>query len=145
MCCTTCTGPQPITFEFVCVEVAAAGSRQSPPHSLSQEDAKLGDRQEHGAAKCDVTCLALPCCASCQACYGIEAVPEGEWLCWPCTDYEAGLRKQGQSQATIRPPRWGVSGAGLAGWLAGWNLFDWGGCMHVQPWPQLGPQVAVGS
>lgn len=52
---------------------------------------------------CDPGCL---CCSLTQGCYGIEAVPEGEWLCWPCTDYEASLRKQGQSQAVIRPPRW---------------------------------------
>lgn len=52
-----------------------------------------------------LSCPVPPPSSTYQGCYGIEAVPEGEWLCWPCVDYEASLRRQGQSQATIRPPR----------------------------------------
>ena len=39
-----------------------------------------------------------------QHCYDLKEVPESEWLCWPCREYEEALRAEGVPQAEIRPP-----------------------------------------
>ena len=41
-----------------------------------------------------------------QKCYSISAIPEGDWLCWPCKEYEDGLRLAGKDPKAERPPRW---------------------------------------
>jgi hypothetical protein len=38
-----------------------------------------------------------------QKCYDIVDVPQHEWLCWPCKEYEEKLRSEGKSQEEIRP------------------------------------------
>eukprot|EP00894_Picocystis_sp_ML_P002551 jgi/Pico_ML_1/53068/g3682.t1 len=30
-----------------------------------------------------------------QKCYSISVIPDGDWLCWPCKEYEDGLRLAG--------------------------------------------------
>lgn len=45
-----------------------------------------------------------------QRCYGITTIPDGDWLCCPCAEYEETLRSRGMEQAAIRPPRWTLSG-----------------------------------
>lgn len=47
-----------------------------------------------------------------QRCYGVTTIPEGDWLCWPCREHEAELRKQGKSQQEIRPPRYMLAAGG---------------------------------
>ena len=39
-----------------------------------------------------------------QHCYDVAVVPEAEWLCWPCREYEEQQRAAGVAQAEIRPP-----------------------------------------
>ena len=39
-----------------------------------------------------------------QYCYDVPEVPETEWLCWPCREYEETQRQAGVPQAEIRPP-----------------------------------------
>ncbi|KAL4458738.1 hypothetical protein ABPG75_013603 [Micractinium tetrahymenae] len=41
-----------------------------------------------------------------QHCYGIAAVPDGEWLCEPCHEYEEMQLAQGVPPAEVRPPSW---------------------------------------
>jgi hypothetical protein len=41
-----------------------------------------------------------------QKCYGISKIPEGEWLCWPCKEYEEECLKQGKPKSAIRKPRY---------------------------------------
>ncbi|KAA6425122.1 MAG: hypothetical protein FRX49_04618 [Trebouxia sp. A1-2] len=50
-----------------------------------------------------------------QRCYGVDDIPAGEWLCWPCKVFEEEQRKEGVPQAKIRPPRWEVQGGQLEG------------------------------
>lgn len=38
-----------------------------------------------------------------QHCYDLSEVPESEWLCWPCREYEEKLRAEGVPQIEIRP------------------------------------------
>ena len=38
-----------------------------------------------------------------QTCYDVYEVPENEWLCWPCREYEEAQRAAGVPQAEIRP------------------------------------------
>ena len=47
-----------------------------------------------------------------QRCYGVDTIPAGEWLCWPCHEYEAQLRRRGKSPQQIRPPRWAMTANG---------------------------------
>jgi hypothetical protein len=49
---------------------------------------------------CPAPLVCLP-----QACYCVDVIPEGEWLCWPCAQYEEQQRRDGKPQAEIRPPR----------------------------------------
>lgn len=60
-----------------------------------------------------------PTTPSTKACYGIAEVPEGEWLCWPCSVHEASLRARGVPQDQVRPPRWAMPTAGQAPALEG--------------------------
>ena len=41
-----------------------------------------------------------------QKCYGVSAIPEGDWLCWPCKEYEQEMLKLGKPKSAIRKPRW---------------------------------------
>ena len=41
-----------------------------------------------------------------QKCYGISEIPEGDWLCWPCKEYEEACLKVGKTKSQIRKPRW---------------------------------------
>lgn len=41
-----------------------------------------------------------------QKCYSISVIPDGDWLCWPCKEYEDGLRLAGKDPKAERPPRW---------------------------------------
>ena len=38
-----------------------------------------------------------------QKCYDVKDVPQHEWLCWPCKEYEDLERAKGKSQEEIRP------------------------------------------
>ena len=38
-----------------------------------------------------------------QKCYDIPDVPQHEWLCWPCKEYEDKLKEEGRKQEEIRP------------------------------------------
>lgn len=38
-----------------------------------------------------------------QKCYDIPDVPQHEWLCWPCKEYEDKLKSEGKVQEEIRP------------------------------------------
>jgi len=40
-----------------------------------------------------------------QRCYGVAQIPEGEWLCWPCKEYESACLKKGMPKSQIRKPR----------------------------------------
>lgn len=35
-----------------------------------------------------------------QRCYGVEELPAGEWLCWPCRRHEEAQRRAGVPQVT---------------------------------------------
>lgn len=37
----------------------------------------------------------------------------GEWLCWPCREFEAEQRLKGVPQSEIRPPRWEMAARGI--------------------------------
>eukprot|EP00216_Chloropicon_sp_CCMP2111_P005397 CAMPEP_0198241042 /NCGR_PEP_ID=MMETSP1446-20131203/5972_1 /TAXON_ID=1461542 ORGANISM="Unidentified sp, Strain CCMP2111" /NCGR_SAMPLE_ID=MMETSP1446 /ASSEMBLY_ACC=CAM_ASM_001112 /LENGTH=1259 /DNA_ID=CAMNT_0043923839 /DNA_START=131 /DNA_END=3907 /DNA_ORIENTATION=- len=41
-----------------------------------------------------------------QQCYGISEIPDGEWLCWPCKEYEQEMLAKGTPRSLIRRPRW---------------------------------------
>ena len=38
-----------------------------------------------------------------QKCYDIPDVPQHEWLCWPCKEYEDKMKAEGKMQDEIRP------------------------------------------
>lgn len=47
-------------------------------------------------------------------------IPDGEWLCWPCRQFEERQRQAGVPQQQIRPPRCGAwLCCGLPGGLPG--------------------------
>ncbi|GAX72793.1 hypothetical protein CEUSTIGMA_g248.t1 [Chlamydomonas eustigma] len=48
-----------------------------------------------------------------QGCYGLGEIPQGEWLCWPCSHYESEQNERGMPKHEIRPPRWEMSAQGL--------------------------------
>lgn len=54
-----------------------------------------------------------------QLCYGLQHIPEGEWLCCPCKAHEEQLAKQGVPQNQIRPPRYDDAHQFIA---AAWNI-----------------------
>jgi len=41
-----------------------------------------------------------------QQCYGVDEIPSGEWLCWPCQKHEDELEARGFHRSQIRAPRW---------------------------------------
>lgn len=38
-----------------------------------------------------------------QRCYNVKEIPQHEWLCWPCREYEDELVRQGKTREEIRP------------------------------------------
>ena len=47
----------------------------------------------------------------------------GEWLCWPCKQYEEEQLALGRPQSQVRPPRW-ESTATDGDYAAGWVLLS---------------------
>lgn len=41
------------------------------------------------------------------------APPSGDWLCWPCYEYEREKRLAGVPQSDIRPQRWELAARGI--------------------------------
>lgn len=48
-----------------------------------------------------------------QNCYSVPEIPDTEWLCWPCKEFEEAQLAAGKSQDEIRPKRWELEEKGI--------------------------------
>ena len=53
------------------------------------EQGNISNREESGAEDGEKKQATLSLSSFSQNCYGIYAVPAGDWLCWPCREGEA--------------------------------------------------------
>lgn len=79
---------------------------------------RLAEREEEESAECGVCGDGVSYdhnpilfCDRCnlavhQHCYNVTRVPDGDWLCWPCKEYEDKQREAGVPASQIRMPRW---------------------------------------
>ncbi|KAK9845819.1 hypothetical protein WJX81_003269 [Elliptochloris bilobata] len=99
----------------------STGPSPPAPVGLADRYADRGEDEEALCAVCGGGYSADPnlivFCERCdlavhQGCYGVEQLPAGEWLCWPCRRHEEAHRRAGVPQSKIRPPRWETAGEG---------------------------------
>lgn len=91
--------PLSIRRPVAVAEEAAFPSRAVTPDALPLPPLIRHPPPSHDAAQTNQIVYCERCdVAVHQLCYGIAAVPEGDWLCDPCREHEGALRAQGKSE-----------------------------------------------
>eukprot|EP00798_Chlamydomonas_sp_ICE-L_P014429 gene14429-20435_t len=102
-------------------EPESASPTEVPMTKVSAEQQPLdpfahrGDDEEAICAVCgDGTSISPNEIVFCERCdLAVHQHCYGEWLCWPCLEYEEQQRREGIPQNKIRPPRWEMAAKGI--------------------------------